>query len=70
MTKEKKKKEKLVKGFAQQPFDLKGKHYEAGDTVECDEENYNELTDKNVKLMGKSKPAGETKEAKGGEVKG
>lgn len=62
--------DKKAKGFAQKPFDLRGKHYEPGDTVECDKSSMDGLTDKNVGLVGSSKPKGETKEAKGGVVKG
>ncbi len=48
--------EKLVKGFAQKGFVMGGINYQAGDVVEVTAEKFDELSDKNVKLLGKTKP--------------
>lgn len=58
------------KGFVQQPFTMGGVNYNVGEPIALSKEQFKNLSDKNVGMVGKEKPKGKTKEAKGGVVKG
>lgn len=54
------------KGFVHQPFILHGVPRNPGDPITLTKDQFKNFSDKSCDLVGKDKPKGETKEAKGG----